>query len=77
MYFLVSSTRFVELWLFVFPARHATTNKARGDTGGLQGGYRGEGGSQGGDREGRRGAGQEELNGQVSVDLPRAYKHQA
>ena len=24
-----------------------------------------------------RGAGQEELNGQVSVDLSRAYKHQA
>ena len=67
--------------LFVFPARHTTTNKARGRegaTGGLQGGYKGEGGSQGVYRrkEGR-GAGQEELNGQVSVDLSRAYKHQA
>ena len=43
-----------------------------------QGGYKGEGGSQGVYRrkEGR-GAGQEELNGQVSVDLSRAYKHQA
>ena len=50
----------------------------RGLQGGLQGGYKGEGGSQGVYRrkEGR-GAGQEELNGQVSVDLSRAYKHQA
>ena len=60
---------------FFPPATPQRTRKG-GDTGGY-GGYRGGGGHKGVYREGRRGAGQEELNGQVSVDLSRAYKHQA
>ena len=75
----------VELWFVRFsrPPHHNEQGKGgrggyKGATRGLQGGYKGEGGSQGVYRrkEGR-GAGQEELNGQVSVDLSRAYKHQA
>ena len=77
VYFSCSSTD-VELWFVRFSRPPHHNEQGKGGRGGIQGGYKGEGGSQGVYRrkEGR-GAGQEELNGQVSVDLSRAYKHQA